>query len=430
MPDDHPSPSDHSTAKSTGSKISPSDSASGRQQSGVRFSIKNTGLTSVQIWEYDAATNRSSRDVVADTLRALSAPDDFPPIEAAIVAGDHVALAVDPNVPDVDAVIEGALRMLRSTPAERIEVVVWDEATEQTLQRIRAAAGEHTVVSHQCDVRESLCYLAADVDAEPIYLNRALVDADFVLPIVAVRPNNVSQRRDLTGVFPALSDSATRTRFADKVSSGVASSPAMKSGNTIAEEVPWLLGVQLILSVTANSDGAAGEIHAGTIDAIAKRITPTLRRPDPVPPPAELVVAALDGDAQQQTWENVARAADAALAYALPDATIVIWSSLDQPPEGALLSIDSDSDDEGHEASAEFGDASETLPPRDRFSDLARTLKRVSEKHRLMLHSNLPREVIEPLGIGVIESPHELANLSRHFQSCGVLRAASYAGGN
>ncbi|PAY19565.1 hypothetical protein CKO51_10625 [Rhodopirellula sp. SM50] len=395
---------------------------------GVHFVTKKTGLNSAEIWEYDAATNRTSRDVVADTLRALTAPDDFPPIEAAIVAGDRVALAVDPNVPDVDAVIEGVLRMLRSTPAEHIEIVVWDEATDQTLQRIRAAAGEHTVIPHQSDIRESLCYLAADVDAEPIYLNRALVDADFVLPIVAIRPFNLSQRRDLTGVFPSLSDSATRTRFADKISSGVASSPAMKSGNTIAEEVPWLLGVQLILGVTANSNGAAGEIHAGTLEALAKRITPTLRRPDPVPPAAELVVAALDGDAQQQTWENVARAADAALAYALPDATIVIWSSLDQPPEGALLAIDHD--DEDPPETTQHGDDSETLPPRDRFSELARTLKRVAEKHRLMLHSNLPREVVEPLGLGVIESPHELANLSRHFQSCGVLRAASFAGGH
>ncbi|QDV46496.1 hypothetical protein Enr13x_64050 [Stieleria neptunia] len=404
----------------------PSDAASA--DGGVRFVTKKTGLTSAEIWEYDAATNRTSRDVVAETLQALAAPDDFPPIEAAIVAGDRVALAVDPNVPDVDAVIEGVLRMLRSTPAEQIEIVVWDEATEQTLQRIRAAAGEHAVIPHQSDIRESLCYLAADVDAEPIYLNRALVDADFVLPIVAIRPSNLSQRRDLTGVFPSLSDSATRTRFADKISSGVASSPAMKSGNTIAEEVPWLLGVQLILGVTANSDGAAGEIHAGTLEAFAKRITPTLRRPDPVPPPAALVVAALDGDAQQQTWENVARAAEAALAYALPDATIVIWSSLDQPPEGALLAIDQD--DEEPPATTQHGDDSETLPPRDRFSELARTLKRVTEQHRLMLHSNLPREVVEPLGLGVIESPHELANLSRHFQSCGVLRAASFAGGH
>jgi hypothetical protein len=283
------------------------------------------------------------------------------------------------------------------------------------------------VIHHRCDVRESLCYLAADVDAEPIYLSRALVEADFVLPIVAVRPMNLSRRGDLTGVFPSLCDSATRARFADKIAAGSAADPAMKSGNTIAEEIPWLLGVQLILTVTANANGAAGEIHAGTVEAIAKRITPTLRLPDPVPPLAALVIAALDGDQQQQTWENVVRAADAALDYAEPDATIVIWSSLAEPPAGALLAIDSDFPDPPF-AETDRGDG-EALPTWDRSVTLAQRLGQMSEGHRLMLHSRLAREVVEPMGIGVVESAHELANLSRNFESCGVLRAASFAGG-
>jgi hypothetical protein len=424
-----PEPHTDKQNESSGQALAASEPASGV----IQFQAKRSGLASTAVWEYDAGTTRTSRDVATETIETLAAPDDFPPIEAAIVAGDRVALAVDPNVPQVEAVIEGVIRMIRSSPASQIEIVVWDEATRETLDRIEAVSGDIPVIHHRCDVRESLCYLAADVDAEPIYLNRALVEADFVLPIVAVRPMNISERRDVTGVFPSLSDSATRARFGDKISSGAASDPAMKSGNTIAEEVPWLLGVQLIVAVTANSNGAAGEIHAGTVEAIAKRITPTLRRPDPVPPPASLVVAALDGDQQQQTWQNVVRAAEAALAYAEPDATIVIWSSLDEPPQGALLAIDSGLGiDDPTERQSEQTDPSDSdgLPNWDRFTELARRLQRVTEKHRVMLHSRLPREIVEPMGIGVIESSHELVNLSRNFESCGVLRAASFAGGN
>ncbi len=206
----------------------------------------------------------------------------------------------------------------------------------------------------------------------------------------------------------------------------------MKSGNTIAEEVPWLLGVQLILSVTANSDGLAGEIHAGTIEAIAKRITPTLRRPDPVPPPASLVVASLDGDQQQQTWENAVRAADAAIAYAEPEATIVIWSSVDEPPDGALLRLDDgpESDSFHTDQDSEPIGESDDFPPWDRFADLADRLHKVTQQHRVLLYSRLDPESVEPLGLGVIESAGELANLSRNFDSCGVLRAASFAGGH
>ena len=153
----------------------PTEHATGR----IQFQAKNSGLASSGVWEYDAGTNRTSRDVVGDTIQSLAAPDDFPPIEAAIVAGDRVALAVDPNVPDVEGVIEGAIRMIRSSPAGHIEIVVWDEATRATLDRIETAAGDIPVIHHRCDIRDSLCYLAADVDAEPIYLNRALVEADF-----------------------------------------------------------------------------------------------------------------------------------------------------------------------------------------------------------------------------------------------------------
>jgi hypothetical protein len=408
----------------------------------LQFHAKQAGLESVQVWEYDAATKRTSRDAAAETVAALAAPDDFPPLESAIVPGDRAALAVDPNVPQVEHVVAGAIRALKAAGADQIEIVVWDEATDETLNRIRAQAGELPIHHHRSDQRESLCYLAADVDAEPIYLNRALVEADFVLPIIAVRPSNLGRHRDLTGLFPALTDSATRQRFLQWLeASGQLGAEGSKTAGsvrqqTVAEEVPWLLGVQLILSVTANSKGQAGEIHAGTIEAIAKRITPTLRRPDPVPPPAALVVAALDGDQQQQTWENVARAADAALAYAEPDATIVIWTSISEAPSGALLTLDSEPRPSLNDADPDSGlsdsqsEDEQPLPRWDRMTLLSRRLQEVMRKHRVILHSRLDREVVEPLGLGVVESARELANLSRGFESCGVLRAAQFAGGN
>ena len=388
----------------------------------VQFQAKQAGLSSLQVWEYDAGTKRISRDVAGETVQALQRPDDFPPLEAAIVSGDRVALAIDPNVPQIDSVIEGVLRLLKAADVSDVELVLWDEATTETLDRLETVASDCTVLRHQSDVRESLSYLAADVDADPIYLNRSIVDADLVLPIVAIRPSDISQQRDFSGVYPSLSDSATRNRFDERATAAVV---PLGSTGSIAREVPWLLGVQLLLTVTANSDGRAGEIHAGTMEAIAKRITPTLRRPDPVPPPASLVVAALDGDAQQQTWENVARAAQAAVAYAEPEATIVIWSSLDRTPSGALLSLE-----EEQVAVASSTTDSDELPRWDATQVMSHRLRAVLSKHRVLLHSRLPRETIEPIGLGVIDSAAELANLSRGFESCGVLRAAQFAGGN
>lgn len=395
---------------------------SDKQLKQVQFQAKQAGLSSLQVWEYDAGTKRVSRDVEGETARTLQRPDDFPPIEAAIVPGDRVALAIDPNVPQIESVVSAVLRLVDAADASHVDLVLWDEATDETAERLASIAPEGVVLRHQSDVRDSLSYLAADVDADPIYLNRAVVDADFVLPIVAIRPADVSEKRDFSGIYPSLADSATRNRFDERASAAVV--PLGTTGS-IAREVPWLLGVQLLLAVTANSDGRAGEIRAGTMEAIAKGITPTLRRPDPVPPPASLVVAALDGDAQQQTWENVARAAQAAMAYAEPEATIVVWSSLDQSPAGSLLSLEDDVLPAGSVQSE-----SEELPKWDATRVMAIRLKQVMTKHRVLLHSRLSRETIEPMGLGAIESAAELANLSRGFESCGVLRAAQFAGGN
>jgi hypothetical protein len=403
----------------------------------LRFQSGRGALAEVEIWEYEAITRRTSHEIAAETTRTLAAPDDFPPIEAAIVSGDKVALAIDPNVPSIDQVVEGVLSSLRATQAASIELVVWDEITPTRLERLREVAGDHPVHRHQSSDRSCLCYLAADPDAEPIYLNRTLVEADFVLPIVAVRPTDYSRRRDLTGVFPTLGDSATRRRYGSTGAQG-----AVDPGEAVAREIPWLLGVHVILTVTPNSAGQAGEIRAGTIEAIAKRITPTLRRPDPVPPPAELVVASLDGDRQQQTWENVVRAAEAAQDYAEPDATIVVWSSLDEPPQGALLALDAPAEEpqlaaaearlaqgEPQNGQSRTEDEAGDWPTWDRFGELARRLRQVTDRHRVMLHSRLAAETVEPLGLGVVGSPRELANLSRNFASCGVVRAASFAGG-
>ncbi|KAA5545179.1 DUF2088 domain-containing protein [Roseiconus nitratireducens] len=399
----------------------------------VRFDTRTFDLASGTVWEFHASTDQTSQNVVDETIAALSAPDDFPPLGSAIVPGDRVAIAVDPNVPQIDAVLEGVLTALRDTAAEQIEIVVWDEATNETLDKIEKSAGGSLVTRHQCDMRQTLCYLAADVNADPIYLNRALVEADLVLPIIAVRPSEVADRRDLTGVFPSLSDSATRLRFFQKVQAGEANRTAMKSGNTIAQEVPWLLGVQLILAVTANSQGQAGEIRAGTTESLAQRISPQLGHPDPVPPPAALVIAALDGDQQQQTWENVVRAAKAAKEHAEPEGTIVIWSSLRQVPSGALLTMDDDpeglprTDRKAVEAIQD--EPSQTLPRWDASEPMALTLQEILRQHRVLLHSELPGETVEPLGMGVIENAEQLSKLSQGFDTCAVLRAAQFASG-
>ncbi len=378
-------------------------------------------LESKQVWEYETGTRNDCRDIPQRTFNALQQPDDFPPIEAAIVSGDRVAIAVDPNVPGIVEVIQGTMKALGQTEAGEIDIVLWDEASDETLAAIQDEVGESArVVRHESSRRESLRYLAADDGADPIYVNRLLVDADFVLPIVVGRPLDTCCKHDLTGVFPAFADSTSRNRHRAQQA---AKTQDANSDSPYLPETAWLLGVHIMICVTVSTSGQVGEIIAGTPDAVRKQLAPSRRLPDDFPPPASLVIASLDGDAQQQTWCNAARAIKAASRYVQPGGTIVLWSAIEEPPSGSMLTLFEDEN-----SSSDDEQPGDDFPRWDASIDAARTLARISEEYRLLIHSRVDDETIESMGLGSVASTEELARLSRTFDDCGVLRAAQFAG--
>ena len=398
----------------------------------VDFSRLMGTLASAQVWEYEAESKRTCDDSADEAFRALQRPLDFPPLEAAIVPGDHIAIAVDPNIPSIEKVIQGSVEALRQAGAGEIDVVISDEVHDATLASIarQAEQGEPPlrVIRHSGSQREDLRYLGADPQAEPIYLNRWLVDADFVLPIAAGRAGDVDCESDLTGIFPAFADSRARRRFLSRRGESAPEGP-MAFGSS--DEPAWLLGIQVMISVTANQRGCLGEIVAGTPDAIRKQRRPARRTSDDFPPSAPLVIASLDGDAQQQSWANAARAVNAASRYALPGGTIVLWSEIDEAmPEVARTNTRLEADDlvTSDDSSGGAEDGEEGFPVWNAFEAPARTLARVNEDFRLLIHSRLDPETIESMGFGVLSTAEELQHLSRTFEACGVIRAAQFAG--
>jgi hypothetical protein len=380
-------------------------------------------LTESQLWEYDAVARPALDNVSQRVFQSLQTPIDFPPLAAAIVPGDRVALAVDPGVPQLTDVIRGIIDALSHTEAAQIDIVLWDEATEQTIDSLQTEFSQASVTRHQCDQRSALRYLAADPEGDPLYLNRLVVDADFTLPVIAHRAMDQLCRHDVTGVYPSLSDSATRLRHQIQMSR-----PESDRSTRNEDQVPWLLGVHLTMSVKANRAGQVGEIITATPEALGKQVAPPRRIGDEYPPPASLVIASIDGDAQQQSWANAARAAIAACRYVRPGGTIVLWSAIDAEPTGKLQTLD-----EYQQIPAET-EAEPTVDEEGRFpawraeDAVAQTLSRIANDFRLLVHSRLPADVIESMGIGCLKNPGELSQLCHSFDSCGVLRAAQFAG--
>lgn len=376
-------------------------------------------LTSREVWQYDSAGTTECHDVAGHVLAALRQPTDFPPLGSAIVPGDHIALAVDPNIPGLLQVIEGAVDALSQTSAESIEIILGDEARDPTVDAIAAQVGSSIrVVRHRSCDRESVRYLGADEHADPIYLNRALVDADFVLPIVAGRPLDTSGHHDLTGVFPAFADSRARARHRRQM---VGQSPTMSD----PQEIAWLLGVQLMACITSTAGGAVEQVIAGTPNTVADQLASMRLVTEKSPRPADLAIASLDGSSQQQSWCNAARAAAAASRFVQPEGTIVLWTAIDQPPAGQLKSV---GDERSLSQEVSAADSEEEFPAWDESISAAQTLARIASQYRLMIHSQLDDETIESMGLGSVASVEQLARLSESYEACGVLRAAQYAG--
>ena len=375
------------------------------------FSWIIPSIQSKQVWVISPEDGSDCGDPPQAMFDALQNPADFPPLESAIVPGDRVALAVDPNVPMVSQIVLGAIKAIGLTEADAIDVVLGDEATSETVDAITEIVGDEVnVVVHQSSERGSLRYIAADVAADPIYLNRYLVDADLVLPIVTNHLGNADRVQDLTRVFPAFADSASRFRFQSKT----------KASENATPETAWQLGIHLMVTVSATKEGRVSSVIAETPFGAQQRLKQLEQRPA-FPEKPTLVVVSLDGDRQHQTWVNAARAVRFAAGQIESGGTIVVWTEIDSAPSGQLLTLGSEVDqcDEPDQSADGF-------PAWDDSAEAAQILERCGQEYRLMVHSRVDRESIESIGLGVVGSVDELSRLSVSFESCGVIRAAQF----
>jgi hypothetical protein len=392
----------------------------------LNFSDTLDSLRGDQICVFEHGSASEVPDLAHATFLALQQPLDFPPLAAAIVPGDRVALAVDPNTPGVVEIIRGVLRALDETEASAVDIVVWDEANDQTVAAIQHEIGERTrVVRHESSDRASLRYLGADQDADPVYLNRRLVDADLVLPIATGRPLDADVPHDITGVFPFFADSASRARHRRN---SFASNHSKDETLAHATQACQWLGAQFMLCAIPNQLGRVRDVFAGTPDAIRKRLASVQPDDSEYPPTAPLLIASLDGGIQQQTWANAARGFTAAARYAVPGGTIVLWTEMQDLPSGCLLELGGE---EPIDFDARADDpivAEDEFPAWDASNGIARVIQRVAANHRLLIRSKLEDEVIESVGLAAIGNPAELNRLISGVESCAVLPAAQFAG--
>ena len=337
--------------------------------------------------------------------RALAEPLEFPALAQAVLPLDKVVLALEPGVPQAATVVERAVRVLLANG-----VVVQDITLLRTLADVAAGAADplaglpgeigSAIVNkiHDPLSRDSLSYLAASTDGKPIYVNRAIHDADLVVSIGCLRlEESLGYYGIYSSVFPAFSDAASIRRYQSPKAAGAVERKRLLPGP----------GSE-ILQVLAGEPAAVFREGSRLCDEAWSFY---------VPQRANLVVATIEGKAHQ-TWENVGRALAAAARAVSADGAVAICTELAERPGPALQQVigADDLDEVLHDI--------DKHPPSDALpaSELVHALRR----GKVYLISRLDEDLVEELGVSPVAAD-QLSKVAGRYDSCIVLTNAHYA---
>ncbi len=360
-------------------------------------------------------------DLKQAVFGALSAPIEFPAVELAIVPGDRVVLAADPTVPRLDEVVAQVIAYFEShgVQAEQFSLVLAGHSKIDA-STLSARLPSLSVEIHDADDTAKVAYVAANKQGEPIYMNRTLVDADVVIPIMCARGRQAIDYEGAYGVFPLLTDRRTRGQFFSL--RHLADPSEHRHLTEWADEAAWWVGLQVAIQVIPGHDGGIANILAGSPQALEAIVQEQMAQlwESHVDGTYDCVVALIDGGSAQQSWDSVARVLASAAPLVRPDGALIICSQLSQRPGRALHRLSDAMRSEDKLARQLSSD-----PADDALA--AAMLLQSRENCHVYLLSELPAEVVESLGVGALQELHQADHILQQRSTCLVINSAQHS---
>lgn len=365
-------------------------------------------------------------DPVLAVREALNEPIGFPPLKQTVLPSDRVAIAVEAGIACGPALVAGVVESLLEvgTPPEMISVIraSGDKAVsdKQLLHRLDPAVAERiTLVEHDPTNRESLSFLGATKADQPFFVNRVLSDADVVIPIGSLQAHD---RLGCLGVhhgwFPTFADEETQNRFHKSLSSMKEHKYVKRKEECV--EAAWMLGIQMVVLLIPGGGDRAMHVLAGTPNDVWKRGIGLAEGTWQInlPRRASLVVAAIGGGPEQQTWQNVTRTIDTALEAVEVDGTIAICSQLKTKPGPAMRRL---------AGAPDYESANRAIRQKPGADSLAATrLNRALQRARVYLLSELDENDVQDLGLAFVADSSEITKLTSQHESCLVMENAQH----
>lgn len=357
-------------------------------------------------------------DAEAAMVTALTEPLEFPPLEAALVPDDRVAIAVGSNLPQIAEIMQGAMRAfeLAGIESSAIDVVLADSADEAGLA---GQLGEARITIHDPADGKQLCFVGLTSVGRELRINRQLFEADFILPLTCARHRDERDARGVfDGLFPRFADEETIRRFRQLES--WTSSSRNEALTKETSEAGWMIGSPLVVEVVPQRGDNVAAVLAGDPKAVAAESQRHCSKvwASEFAEPAGLVVAVVGGDRREQTWDSLARALAAAARVADEDAAVAIVCDINFPL-GKSLSRLVRSDDRDAVRRKLMGDTTD-----DNWC--AWELTQALDRGPVYLFSGIGAEKVEELGVAPIANKEELGRLVSRSSSCIVLEDAQH----
>ncbi len=388
--------------------------------SSVSLDLRSGVLTAA----YDGPRGHPIDNVGAAVAASLARPLDFPPLSESVIPGDKVVLALDHGLPQVATIVATVVEALEEAHLRPEDITLL-----RSMADVEAGIGDPrrelppavrsqvNLDTHDPADRSHLSYLAAAQDATPIYLNRWLGEADFVIPIMRLRlDHKLGYPTEASGLFATYSDSQAVGRF--RSPNSLESAAHRRRLEHDAEHVNWLLGVTFMIGVVPGAGAEVLHIVGGENGAVVRQGTEycTAAWTFTVPQKANFVLAGISGGQSEQTWDNVGRALAAALRIVSEDGSIALCTELSAHPGPAMQRI---------AGADELWQARKQIGKERPVDALAATeLLDALERVRVYLLSRVDANVVEALGIAPVAGPTEIARLAVRQSSCILLANA------
>ena len=349
-------------------------------------------------------TETQVQDLESLLGKAFEQPLDFPRLRESVFPGDKLVVALHADLPQPQTIVRAI--------AENLEALEFDPADVSYLTAVdipSAADDWPKILAHDPNDEQGVAYIAANLEGQPVLVNRVLFEADVILPVCNATAG-AGKNEDC--IYPRFSATETKLRYRDEKNSANSRAMEIETANNV-------LGVFQSLQIVSSPGCQICEAFFGRKDLVEQEASEkseslwTVDRIDK----ADAVVATIESPGSRQNWDHVFQAIISSSRAATDCNNLVILCELAKKPNKrvqAMMQLQFEMDPEA---------VNRVLK---KASDAEKEVAEIMREKTVYLKSSLSESVVEGLGIGFIKSNDELHRLLDRFDSAVLLRDAQF----